>query len=751
MIADGGCLGEAVLPDEYHRGFRLRLPAHLPPSSIFLSPDSSMGPGTVGDSPWGLTYYLYAYINHVSPTSLSSSLSTALTAPFAPYNSYSGSDRKSSKVFLSFTKSLINDPETILSERQAPAQSVGKTLMPSSKPISLDAALERPFYYANETMAVHVKLDNPRAASLGGLRITLKQLVTTRCINEAKHVTKVPLAVYEFPCVDANGCFVGSTSTRSSLGGGCQLKEYPFVIDTVRVQLKAAGHFLRQVAVESRLPRTAIRELLLAPSFEQSYDFGNTNLRYFSIQYYMNVHVIVPWGANLIAKLPFTVASRGATESLYNVDNLTSLCSSSVSQPQPQPQPQQRSRDQFDDLDDEDLNRARSAFSATTAAVSDSAEQRLAELHQAIQVFPKERLWREFDASLRLLDVLKTLASSSAAAAAVPLRQGNDALEAFESSRRTWTRELAEAGNEIKDKIDLLAGLVCIADPAALAAGVEQSRGLGTMPSAMHASVPKDLVDAVKTCFMPAYFKLVACHAQAEHRDAMAEALNLLLDTLELVYMKFHLALPQPSTCATTTGAVVEVDADFSGSQLLSLIRGRLTRDFTRLILVIPGLVEWRWLLEGLLAGALQDGGGWSSDAPLELSDGLLYAAEPDCSDTPAELNYRLAAAFQSIHDRLSQSFADARIAADEIVHYGRLLAALLRTKAPRQAATIAAAHYAYFKAGLFVYFGSFGQLMLPFDGAVRPRIGPVGGDLKALREELVPLRASLIMSMQQS
>lgn len=703
MIGEGGSLGDAVLPDEFHRGFRLRLPSHLPPSTIFLSTNSSTGPGLVGDSPWGLTYYVYAYINHAPSTTISS----VLTAPFAPYNS-TVSGRKSSKVFLSFTKSLVSHPETILKEQTAPAQSVSKTLMPSSKPISLDAALERPFYYANDVMSVHVKIDNPRAAALGGLRITLKQLITTRCLNESKHVTKLPLTVYEFPLVDENGKFISNNS-----GNGCILKDYPFIIDTVRVQLKP-GNFLQQVAVESRLPRNAIRELILAPSFEQSYEFGNSNLRYFSIQYYMNVHVIVPWGSNLIAKLPFTIASKGASESLSSSDNLTSLYGSAeVVSPE-------------DDFEDEDLTRAKSSKKSSSESNSD-------EFKRALKVFPKERLWREFDASLRLLDALKSSHSTK--------QLSSPSSWAFEASRRTWTRELAEAGLEVKAKIDCLAGLVCVTEASLLTQN-------DFIPSAIHTSTPKDLLETLKTRFLPAYFKLVSCHEEVEHRDAMQEAFNLLLDTLELVYMKFHLSLPGPVNQGTQT-AILEVDSDFSGDQLMALIKGRLMRDFTRLILVIPGLVEWRWLLEGSLKAALQLGQGqWSSDCALELSDALLYSALNE--DETEDLNYRLATAFQSIHDRLTQSFTDAQITPVEIVHYGRLLATLFSTKNDLQVAHMAAAHYAYFKVALFVYFGSFGPLMLPFDSALKPPIGPLGGQLKELREALKTLRLSLIESMQQ-
>ena len=715
MVGEGGLLGDAILPDEFHRGFRLRLPANLPPSSIFLSPDTSMGPRAVGDSPWGLTYYLYAYISHPH---------SSFTQSMDPWYHQKGT-KKSSKVFLSFTRSLVSHAETLLQLHKPPAMSVSKTLMPSSKPIKLDAALEKAFFYANDSISVHVKIDNPRGAKIGGLRITLKQLITTRCLNEAKQITKVPLAVYEFPVVDENGKFVAGHAGHQFEGGlGVPLKDYPFVIDTVRVTLKP-GNFLQQVAVESRLPRTAIRELMLAPSFHQNYDFGNSNLRFYSIEYYMNVHVIVPWGTNLIAKLPFTVASRGAGESLYASDNLTSLAGSSV--------PVETSINEEDE-DDEDLFKAKA--NKTTNKINDESAN--AEMEKALNSFPRERFWREFDSSLKLFDRIRRKETASNFSQFL-------SLDAFEASRRTWTRELAEAGMEVKVKIDLLAALVPVTDA--------QFPGINHVPSPMNASAPKDLLESLTGRFIPAYRKLVSCHEQAEHRDAMLEALNSLLDTLELVFMKYQLSLPVPVD-ANSQKAVIEVDADFSGFQLFGLIRGRLERDFLRLILVIPGVVEWRWFLEGLASWALQ-GGQFSlqlspQDAQIVLSDALLYAANEGGQGGEEDLNFSLASQFQGIHTRLSQSFSDARIEPTEIVQYGRLLATIMNNNTtPAQQARIAACHYAYFKTAMFVYFGAFGSLLLPFDALLQPQRGPSGGDLKALREELTPLRQALIKSMQ--
>lgn len=703
MVPLGGLLGDAIIPDEYHFGFKLNLPANLPPSAIFLSPDTSMGPGSVGDSPWGLTYYLYAYI----ATSQASFLQNPLTNPI-----HNGT-RKSSKVFLSFTRSIISDPEAMLQRRTPPSLSISKTLMPSSKQISLDAALERSFFYANDPIAVHVKVNNPRGANIGGLRITLKQLITTRCLNEAKQITKVPLAVYEFPSVDENGRFVAHSN-------GLSLKEYPFLIDTVRVTLKP-GNFLQQVAVESRLPRTAIRELLLAPSFEQNYDFGNSNLRYYAIEYYMNVHVIVPWGANLIAKLPFSVASRGASESIYSGDNLASLHQSQPSHIQIQAN---ATTVEDDDFDGEAYQKPKNNNSFES-----DWSVKVQEFQAAIDQFPKERLWREFDASLRQLDSLHRFNSPST-------NQGQ-----FEASRRTWTRELAEAGGELKAKIDVLAALVPVCDPSF--ASVACGRGC-PVPRVMDASIPADLLSVLGKRFIPAYLKLVACHGQADHREAMLEALNLLLDTIELVYMKFHLSLPGSPD---DSKRVIEVDAEFSGDQLWALIRGRLERDFLRLMLVVPGMVEWRWFLEGLLAWAVQRG-ALKLTRNVDLSDALMWAGQP----AGEEANYELASAFQSIHERLVSSFTDAPIRAEEIVSYGRLLAGILMNKSEEAQGRIAKAHYAYFKVALFVYFGSYGSLLVPFDEAIEPVVGLRGGDLKTLRDALqTTLRQDLIQSMQDS
>ena len=506
-----GILGDAVLPDEFHRGFRLKLPAALPPSCIFLSPDTSMGPGITGDSPWGLTYYLYAYL---------------CTQPH---------HRKSSKVFLSFTRALPSNPTALVKEREPAAATVSRAsnvLVGTGKPLTLNAALDRSFFYTGDQMAVHVRIDNPRSVNFTGIRITLKQIITMRALNQKRQIIKVPLAAYEFTSIDANGSF-----QRAGTSSSCAPKDFPFIIDTIRINLKP-GHDLQHVAVESLLPRNSIKSLILCPSFAQTYEMQDNPLKYFAVDYYMNVHVVMPWGANLIAKLPFVVASRGVQ------DDATANASSNLV---------------FDDLsgdNDEEDYEEKEKIIEQAKKESTSRGTATAPVHVDFKIVKCD-----MERALQFLETFRVTRHSR------PLVTGS-----FAQMRRTWVREFAESYNVITSYLNQLDNLLEIAGTSA---GDKYSPGF-----------PVDLVRSLNDQFIPFYTRFL----QGDRAAVFEDALNQFLDTLELVLMKFHLMAGNSSSDA------VEINLD----DLYDVLQGRLRKELDKLTLVIPGIVEWRWFLEEL-------------------------------------------------------------------------------------------------------------------------------------------------------
>jgi hypothetical protein len=140
--------------------------------------------------------------------------------------------------------------------------------------------------------------------------------------------------------------------------------------------------------------------------------------------------------------------------------------------------------------------------------------------------------------------------------------------------------------------------------------------------------------------------------------------------------------------------------------------------------LVIPGMIEWRWLLE-------------------ESQYHSNNSTESDNFESNTTNQVEMANLFQSIHERLTEPFSDAQIQAAEIFKYAQLL--FTSGSPPTQKA--AQAHYSYFKLGLLVYYGNYPKQFLD-SGEYSDN--HEGGDLKKMRERLGQLRQDLIQSMIQ-
>ena len=635
----GNVLGDALLPDEFHRGFVIKLPNALPPSCIFLSPDTSMGPGLTGDSPWGLTYYLYAYLS---------------TQPH---------HRKSSKVFLSFTRAIPSNPSEIIKETPPPATTVTRStnrllnVSAGSNSLILHAALDRPFFYTNEQMAVHVRIENPRSINFTGIRITLKQVITTRALNQTKQIIKVPLAAYEFRSIDSNGKFHGSGHEK------CSMKDFPFIIDTLRVNLKP-GQNLQHVAVESLLPRNSIRYLLLCPSFAQTYEMQDNPLKYFSVEYYMNVHVIIPWGTNIIAKMPFIVASHGVSESQ------SSLTTSQAST---------------------------SADNLATFEVKDSVE----ELTNHFQDKLENALEPKIDPSEDFHIVIDFKSVKSDLERALKLLESrghrsnnnnyrgiyeNESKMMFVQQRRTWVKEFSEVYEHVLsglDDLDLLLESIVSGTVRTRASTTKTLLSEYTNYANLLVNSNKNhnqqtqnhknfkFVQLIIEKFIPLYERFLGCHEKIEHVQILEDSLNQSLDTLELVLMKFHLLVTErslPNQNISSNQNPLDCEINFSFDELQEILGGRLRKEFRKLTLSIPGMIEWRWLVEELyhlsftsknntIDTTIDNNKNTTIDNTKNITDNNKNNNQIN-TNYNTEINIKLAQLFQSIHVRLTESFS---------------------------------------------------------------------------------------------
>jgi len=710
VVAEGGCLGDAVLPDAAHRGFRMRLPRNLPPSVIFMSTSnpqsgllSGLGP-LVEAAPWGLTWYVYAYVSQ--PTSADWGVS--------------GGRRKTSKVFLSFTRSLQAEPQWMLDTCAPVAASarVSKTLL-STKTVVLDAALERSFFHMDDAIAIHVRLSNPKAAGVTSVRVTMKQLISFKHGADARQSIKVPLGVWEFSRVDRNGKFVCDTD------GGCDqlpLKAFPFLVDTVRVMLRPNGA-LANAAIESRLPRAALTTLLLSPSFVHTCDESGVSsaaMRDFSISYYLNVHVVVAWGTDLIAKLPFHVIGRG-------------VVSGDAVQEQGQEQGQELIG--ADEPDPGEMHNGMSVPSMPApvahAFIAPESSERDA-LADAVLEISEVAVAHDLQKAAVQLDVYR--------GSSVVQGKGKDAPHVdFAVARKSIVREFVDAYEQLWLHCEALKTL---RGDVAVVPGLDAAL-VATGATLIGDTLATRLVEGVLFgTLVPVYRKLARLHCRGgddwDRVDSLMEALDAFFDALELVFAQLG------DVSAYDIGAVCAmIDQRLIGHELC------------RLGLVIPGMVEWRWLIEGVASWAVQLG---AAHTDYVLSSGLSSVRE---GHDVSGASLRLAQTFQRLHDQLIVEFSDCTVNVADLFAYGCDLAVVLASM--QDALCLARClwiQYEYWTVALLLYYGGYPRWLLPFDGvlcwasdavsvAVAGRADP--SSVRALRAHLCVLREALIACMAES
>lgn len=209
--------------------------------------------------------------------------------------------RRHSRVFLSFSRTFVQRTDRIC---RSISSSVGQAkrrsfLSSSGIPLILEASLDRSAYYEGEPMRVSLRLRNNGKQRVGGIRLTLKQLLTVKYAHEPRQVIKSTVMEYE--------------------GHEISVRDVAEFEATLVLEPKYNTSRMSsfQIALESFLPLGPDRPRVLAATCAfhgasfNGYPFGIDKLRVFSVEYYVNVHAIIPWGSNVIVKLPFHLVSNG--------------------------------------------------------------------------------------------------------------------------------------------------------------------------------------------------------------------------------------------------------------------------------------------------------------------------------------------------------------------------------------------------------------------------------------------------------
>lgn len=288
------------LPDDYHLQFVLKLPAGMPPSIQLATPSANQ------PEVWGLSYYLFAYVT--SGSAVESMLSDQMEGHLFWDKLRSG--KRQSKTFLSFSKILIHDRER-LTDSPSYGEATKTSFLSSEPCLWASAQLDQPAYRYGDAMNVRVNITNPKRIKISGIRINVKQLLSIKIGGDPKSVIKSCIARYSFSN-NRDEIYQNEDGYHNRLSS---LKDVETFCDNLKIRPHIDPlRFIYQLALTTTLPRSEQSPPILAANInfngeQWALGGGLERIRLLSVEYYMNVHVVIPWGTNLIIKLPFRMVN----------------------------------------------------------------------------------------------------------------------------------------------------------------------------------------------------------------------------------------------------------------------------------------------------------------------------------------------------------------------------------------------------------------------------------------------------------
>ena len=278
----GGSIFEPVSSESGQLSYRLSSLSDALPPSLLLA----MGPGCL-DS-WGLTYYLCLFKS-----------SAVLSTPWEMIRRTASSKVVTALAIRRLSPGPINSPPISINATKA------VNLLLKSSPdermslrVTLDRSHLKLLQGGNlEEMLFKVDVYNPGHSCITSIQINLKQVLRIRWLGQKERRLKNTFSRHQFG------------SLFSDAHGGVRIKnlskEASSFSDEFKVKAKIIHPIPYQLALQPVLPRNG-DSLWLAPSMHFN-GSPHTNLKLLAIEYYANVHVVLRWGMDLIAKVPFTV------------------------------------------------------------------------------------------------------------------------------------------------------------------------------------------------------------------------------------------------------------------------------------------------------------------------------------------------------------------------------------------------------------------------------------------------------------
>lgn len=289
--------------------FLIRLPPGLPPSfNLRLNNQNYIPKNPV--APRGLSYYAYAYITSLKAVQ-------KLIIKYGKVWPKAQSLPRSSKVFVQFSKinidsmviPQVNYPSPSGSIEQRPRdmlraiRTLGSNLMRGRTPqfadgkIKVDAALDRGVYISGDILLVKISICNPNICEISAVRITIKQAVQMRIGNEpSSQILKSTILEWEGLRHEARV----NTHFQSNISLTLKPPQKKVFLAYEPRSLKGNASL---VTSNYLMPTTDYTFRNIASPILKAY--GLDRFRSLSVQYYVNVHAVVPWGPNITVRLPF--------------------------------------------------------------------------------------------------------------------------------------------------------------------------------------------------------------------------------------------------------------------------------------------------------------------------------------------------------------------------------------------------------------------------------------------------------------